>query len=356
MNIFANYLSGYLEEKKYSKRKAAEMIRIDRTQLRRYIAGERLPKDEKIVEYIATGLCMTGEEQSVLMSYYKRSLMGEQKYAWYRTINTVVKGEIAEFLREKIETDGMIYHSDKSCDCIHHTDEPDTLQSFYEIIRKIREICTEAVYIKGVLITQFYDYYQTIEDSVRDNDTLEIQLLIHLNSLYDVQDISDIRAFQNVYQVMEKGKNCEIYYAYHSVELTVDYNFVMTNKGIVVFSSFSKDRKNAMGFYTRKKEIHSYFLNKYKRMLVNSKLYGCSGNKFVTLHQSDQQEDKKKFLFKDELEVYEKNGIRGIHFYKQDFGRDVYIEEYHLVAVFEDFFNQYGIVNNNEFQIKNMEC
>ena len=51
---------------------------MDRSQFRRYVIGDRLPKNEKIVSMIANGIGMSKEESELLLKY-KRNRRINQK-------------------------------------------------------------------------------------------------------------------------------------------------------------------------------------------------------------------------------------------------------------------------------------
>lgn len=78
MYIFAKYLTEYISRKNISYRKAALAIDMDRSQFRRYVIGDRLPKNEKIVRMIANGIGMSKEESELLLKY-KRNRRINQK-------------------------------------------------------------------------------------------------------------------------------------------------------------------------------------------------------------------------------------------------------------------------------------
>lgn len=92
MKMFAEVLTEYLNHNTISYRKVSDAIHIDRTTLRRYVAGERLPKNTGVVKALAKEIGMSEEEERTLVKSYERSRIGEKKYRGYQIIEQIFGG------------------------------------------------------------------------------------------------------------------------------------------------------------------------------------------------------------------------------------------------------------------------
>lgn len=91
MQKFADVLKMY-EHKIESYRKLSVKVNVDRTTLKRYVDGERLPKNIETVKAIAGGIGLTEDEESCLLEAYRISQMGEKKYRGYQIIEQIFEG------------------------------------------------------------------------------------------------------------------------------------------------------------------------------------------------------------------------------------------------------------------------
>lgn len=89
--LFSNYLASYIEESGLSWQKAAKLCGLDRSLLRRYAAGENLPRSVERVDQIARGLGMTEEQHRSFREFYEQKKMEKEKNSH--------GPEIKEFLR-----------------------------------------------------------------------------------------------------------------------------------------------------------------------------------------------------------------------------------------------------------------
>lgn len=91
MQKFSEYLNDYILNEDISYRKAAELCQMDRTLLRRYTTGERLPRNLDRVLEMAEKLGMSKEEEKKFCRSYRVSQMHQVEYETMKHIEHIIQ-------------------------------------------------------------------------------------------------------------------------------------------------------------------------------------------------------------------------------------------------------------------------
>lgn len=276
MYIFAKYLTEYISRKNISYRKAALAIDMDRSQFRRYVIGDRLPKNEKIVRMIANGIGMSKEESELLLKYYNRSKMGEIKYNWYKTFKKLLNGNIVSYNgMTKLER-GFTYGERRNQLSGVTLNENDIINigSKTEIEELIKKICCNANHINIMFQTRIDEFYEMVFQVIKSDDKCDIEQIVQLNNINFEDDTSDIKIFENMYKMIQCGKEYQVFYTYNYFDINVNNNFIVSDNGIIIFNVFEDKISDIVGVYTTKNEIISYYNNKFRKMKAKCYVYG----------------------------------------------------------------------------------
>lgn len=337
MQKFAEVLSEYLSEKRISFKKAASEIPMDRTQLKRYATGERLPKDKASVIAIAKGIGMSEEQQMTLISSYERSRMGEKKFRAFNLIEQILEGRSTGVPKKTCnlsEVNKMCYQKDNTIINIYNR---------IELYKWVNYVCDGAENLKIVIKTgeQYDGLHDIIHSGINNSHDMEnscIEQIVYLNNDFNSDDVQDIETFDKVYRVMECGVNCKIYSIYDNCDKLVTHNYLISNKGIVVFYAFEKEPESIIGIYTNKADIQSYYEKMFTDLKENSYLYGYTDEGTVT--ETTGGRIFENLMGHIRIGFFNKNRQSGIWICKQNRGFEnkyIYIMEDTIVTLFNSY-------------------
>lgn len=269
MQEFAEVLKSY-EHKIVSYRKLSDAVNVDRTTLKRYVCGERLPKNIETVRAIAREIGMSETEEQHLIEAYKRSQMGEKKYEGYQLINKIFNGDIKK-------NNYVLNYDNPNIEFAN-----DTHKDFVKIegIQDVRNIlyyvCKDAT--KIYVMTQLGEIYSYITEFMKHNENGCVEVLFKLDTLDSEDNLDDLESFSDIYELLSSGHTCDIYvsYDYGCNEKLVNHNYILSDQGVLVFSTL--DGEEHIGFYTEKEDVKLYFENKLKEIHEKSYIYARSTN------------------------------------------------------------------------------
>lgn len=271
MQKFAEVLSKYLDNKTVSLRRVADAINVDRTTLRRYVSGERLPKNMDIVEALAKEIGMSEKEGKRLAESYERSRIGEKTYKGCQFIEQIFWGKEPARLRKIPLADVCV---DENCVC-----KPDRdimyLDNRTEVLRKMLYICSGAAELKIMVHTE--EMYRYIYRFIKDNKNCSVEQIVKLSNNNCEDDISDVENFANIYKLIRCGNSYKVHYIYDDYDRMVMHNCVISDKGMLAFDIFNDEDKNVVGMYTDKKDIVSYHKKSFMYLKDKSYVYGWCG-------------------------------------------------------------------------------
>ncbi|MBQ3665334.1 MAG: hypothetical protein II919_04425 [Lachnospiraceae bacterium] len=339
MNAFSKYLSEYVGKKSISYRKAAMAINMDRSQFRRYVIGERLPKNEIIVSMIANGIGMSKDESERLLKYYHRSKMGEIKYNWYKTFIRLLNGNLERFANCKKEDRSDLDF--RLAGDIGGNSHISNISSKDQLTEYIKNICYNARYVNIVLRTRNYEFYEMMFQSIKTENECNIRQIVQLNNISFQEDQSDVQIFENIYKMFQCGKECRVFYAYNDLAENIYSNFVVSDKGLIVFNLFDDNVSNIVGVYANDSEIIAYYNSKFNNMKSKCYVYGYSCNVLAKeYYQTDRMIENKESGIK--AGVYQLNDTQGMWIRNFFSCRNKYvcIEENDIVNHFKMYVNE----------------
>ncbi len=282
MQRFALYLSNYLSRKRISYKRAAELTGIDRTQLKRYVIGERLPKDKLVIEELSKGIGMSEEEAEELFLAYKISIVGEKKYRAYQYFKRIYSGEISDCTLDKVIDDDIRDDDFEQREMISINDK----ERVFEVIKYLCDVSDNLRFIFNNKL--FYDFIHNIlKNDISCRSAKSVEEIICLNGSFDKDDISDIENFEMIYPNLISETAYRVYCSYDSCLNKKAKNYLFTDKGMLTFHELEADAKRIVGIYTTNRDVISYYEKEYEEIKNNCYLYCTNIIESETIHHRD---------------------------------------------------------------------
>lgn len=262
MNLFADNLSMLLKENNISFRKGAQDIGIDRTALKRYSEGERLPKNAEIVERIAKGLNLDEETSQRLIYNYEIEKKGIKNY---------MIGKLLEQL------DSM-YTDEKAEECKQYVSMmPEAqIKSWDNLYNSINYIMNDVDNIKMIVDAGNGELVNRIYSNVDRTKECTVEHIIELDRDCSKDNKTDFDVFENMIKSMIKISDyCSntTYYRVRNVASPIRNQIVISGKGMLMFRLF--EDKEPLGLLENRQHVISYYMNIYNNIKEECSLYSC---------------------------------------------------------------------------------
>lgn len=276
MKNFAEYLSDYVEKRRISWRKAAQLCQVDRTLLSRYASGKKLPESTEKVLQIAQGLNMSQRQREEFQISYQISKGGAYQYMVLDLLSQVFGGQVFQ----------------------HTPDLPQA--SFAERAAGIpqapfaqRLYGTEEICSAAAQLVRGASYLRIQVDLLEAGSPLSQVLLgagsgcqiEHLMGMNHAEEKEiEVKKFQGVLPFLCSGRKYKAFCSYEWRKKGPYHGDMMqmalSDQGLLLFcADFSK------GIFTRQEGYRAYYDEIFQRYLGKSKAYGGSGNASQELHR-----------------------------------------------------------------------
>lgn len=267
MKKFAECFSDYLQRYHLSFKRAAFLCEMDRTLLRRYAKGDRMPKKEETVRKIAAGLSMDREEEENLCMAYRRSQMGERQYQ----MNHVL---------EKIKLCGQAKGNLQGRkDCLTEEEKgmpaPESvkrLQGSSEIMEYLKKVLFQAEYLRLFMNPSYSEILKLLTMVLEQNPRCQAEHIIGMSSFYDKDNIGDIVNFESVLPLLSVAENYQIFHHYRWGRIREaeksELNICLTNKGLVLF-----DLEMKHGLFSNQELYIQYFRESFWQRRQHCRLF-----------------------------------------------------------------------------------
>lgn len=273
MQKFAEYFDVYLHEHQIPYKRAAILCEIDRTLLRRYAKGTRIPKSEETVIKIAEGLSMKEEDKERLCMAYRRTRIGERQYQ----MNIILKK-----IRE-----GNSYPKEKKHGKKENLRAGANMRPEKEMAENLKEKKSIETYLSYVLWGAEYAMIslnplcsgaiEILMDVLEKNPGCSVEHIIGNSSFYGKDNIGDVKNFEVVFPLLLVGENYRVFHHYRwngAIEAEKsELNLILTDKGIVLF-----DLELSHGVFSNQNQYLQYYLQVYRNIQKNCSLFAENRN------------------------------------------------------------------------------
>lgn len=259
MKKFAECFSDYLNRYHLSFKRAALLCGMDRTLLRRYAKGDRMPKKEETVREIAAGLSMDREEEENLCMAYRRSRMGERQYQ----MNCVL--EKIKLCRQAPEAPW----GQKNCFAGEEKEMPAPesvrrLKGPLEIMEYLKKVLFQAEYLRLSMNPSYPEILTLLTMVLEQNPRCQAEHIMGMSSFYDEDNMEDIVNFKSVLPLLAAAENYQIFHHYRwggmgEAEKS-ELNICLTDRGLVLF-----DLEMKHGLFSNQGLYLQYFLEHFRQ-------------------------------------------------------------------------------------------
>lgn len=260
MQKFAEYLKEYLQSNRIPYKRAATLCGIDRSLLRRYAEGSRIPKGLETVDKIADGLSMPEADKRGLRDSYKRSRMGEKQYRVNEILDDIVCNGIVP--KEKNSETAEEKHTEYQAD-------QETVKNLYDkksITDSIFYILKDAEKIQIAMNPRYPEIMQIMNETLHTREC-SIEHIVEISSFRDREETDSIQEF---WETLPFLFFCQSYTIYHHYQWArtgkenSDLNFIITEKGVVLF-----DRNLYHGIFSNQEQYMNYYFCIFRYMKQN---------------------------------------------------------------------------------------
>lgn len=270
MQKFAEYLKFYLKSHDIPYKRAAILCELDRTLLRRYAEGVRMPKDIQTAVRIAESLSMTKEDKDNLCLAYKRSKMGERQYY----MNTVLNQILEDPFSFTHKADSYPIDFDFKMPKVKK-ETAKNLNSKQEILEYFFYILKETEHIMTSMNPIYLGLLKLLWNTLQENPNSKVEHIIGLSSFYDKDNIEDVTGFEFIFPLLFAGNNYKIYHHYRwngiSKAEKSSLNLVLTTKGMVLF-----DFEMSYGLFSNQEQYLLYYGQMFQCLKQNCNIFARS--------------------------------------------------------------------------------
>lgn len=267
MKKFAECFSDYLQRYDMPFKRAALLCEIDRTLLRRYAKGDRMPKSEETVHKIAKGLSMDREEEEKLCLAYRRSRMGERQYC----MNGILD-KIRNYVQEADtgwKQEACFTEEEKAVPA------PESVQRLFgqqEIMLYLKKIFWEAEDMMLLMNPHYPEILKLMQTVFEQNPECHAEHIMRMSSFYNEDNIEDVVNFESVFPLLAAAEHYKIFhhYCWDGVEEAEksELNICLTNKGVVLF-----DLEMQYGIFSNQKHYRRYFIENFQQQKQHCSLF-----------------------------------------------------------------------------------
>lgn len=345
MQIFSSYLDDYIKTKNITYKRAAEMCSMNRTQLKRYVEGKLLPKNETIVIKMAQGLNMSLEDTLQMRKKYMHSKMGKNRYTIYKIIGRVWDS------MGMVKLHGNTTQITKAENM--HIADMKSLCGKCEIYPWVDYICRNVEHIYVKINPECEDVLEMLKCAAVNNKKCIIEHLIAINSFLENNETNDDRIFENLLSCIILGKQYKIYHKYRrkcsKKKEVLIYNYIITERGMVIICNCMN---KLTGLFISKPEILSYYKDRFEKEVSKSYLYGMTAKEKECADKWEEyayiRNEKNGMVF----ETGSNHGRKSICISNTDnLEKSILIEEGNIVGIFEEFIQNFEYIQNDTSEI-----
>lgn len=255
MESIKEYLLDYIKRNGYSLRQFSNLVGMDRTQIKRYLSGERMPFDEKYIEKMAFGMNLNRQEMKKMISAYRIESMGLRKKVAF---------EIIDHLENRNELQNTI------CD----KEIPRQRDAFCkELLYEIKKICCNSRSIKLMWSDSDNEIYDRIIEFASNN--CEFESIICFKDMYSKEDFSDIERFEKQVLMFQYFDQCTIYCTYASMKESLSYNYIIADEKMIIIRNVMKGKKAYFDWIVSDNGVLiEHYLEQFYRIKMGAYLYG----------------------------------------------------------------------------------
>lgn len=345
MKSFSEYLLTYVTERRIAWRTAAKACDVERTLLRRYASGERMPENMEKVRKIAKGLGMSRQETEEFCELYQISRIGKYQYRAQRLIGRLFcERAIAQETEPLLQGAGCIdtetLSKKRAVFEMAVTAEGEQRCPVMRLYGREEIFTAAASLFWGAsclrIKMNFTGAAQCMLPLLFETKTdCRIEHMIEINNAGDGE--AEIKEFEKLIPFLFSGRNYKIYCHYgwcrEQEEMEKELYILLSDRGLILFT-----KNLTEGIFTNESGYREY----YEEMLLGNerKCRVFGGSETAFLDEVDLQENVKCM----------ENPMTGISFRYQNISQEriwvrrsgekpagFYLEEPELVKAFREY-------------------
>lgn len=264
-NIFSKHLKQYLKEHGITVAELAAEIGMDRVTVYRYIKGDRIPSEIKIVELMLDALRMRSTERIEVLEKYERVQMGDQIIDSYKYVEKLMNdlNKISQNSNEKEQTWQKFVKMPLEDEIISLTSAKDIemcAAAFFENIVKTGQENRNV----SILMQPTYETLQKLMVSSFSDKNVKVEQIICLEQSSQ-DNYRNLEVFRQLLPTCFSNMDYQVRYYYsllpeHINEMSWMPNMILTDVGVLQF-----DYRMEKGIFVRNK----IYLENMKSQYIN---------------------------------------------------------------------------------------
>ena len=277
MQKFSEYLNDYILKENISFRKAAELCDVDRTLLRRYTTGERIPRNLDRVLKIAQGLSMSRDEEKKICLSYKISQMCKEEFEIMNHVEKMIQNvqkaknkKYQKWLHGEIKVEkGQKQQKAVQNNTKYEWEENQVkkINGLEEIQATLKYMITDVANIKVKMKLEYTQFFNRLFHSFSDIHC-QIEQIYVMKQVKDEMHKAIFDGFEQLLPIFFSGKPYKVYYQMDQ-ELEDDEMMIISDKGCLLISP-----EKMQGVFTNKPAYRMYYQSIFEQHLKRCQLIG----------------------------------------------------------------------------------